>query len=107
MPEIKSIYFYHDPDRTGIDYFDQDDEEACIDLVDGRRLYCWFFTLARIEEVMKKNLDSGEDLSGSFFWANNVIVIRSIKKPLMVSVLKYLIEIEEDISAFGHLDPLG
>jgi len=101
--KINCISYYHDPEKTAVDYNADDDEEVCVTLEDGRMLYCWFFTLEKIKTIMMRHQMSGESNSGTFFWATNMIIISAINKVTMEATLKYLIEEKQDISLFDEI----
>lgn len=101
--KIDSISYYHDPEKTGVDYHSDDDEEVCVTLEDGRMLYCWFFTLQKIKTIMMRHELSGESNSGTFFWATNMIIVNAINKDNMETTLKYLIEEKHDLSLFDEI----
>ena len=57
---------------------DDDNVDSVVELQDGRSFAVTFFTLKNIESLMKRWQSSGEAAGGSYFWAVDAIILRSL-----------------------------
>ena len=56
----------------------------------GERYWATFFTPSNVQTLMSRYQSTGECLSGSYFWAANMIVIEEISEPLIHQVIEDL-----------------
>lgn len=64
-----------------------DNSDVDVELEDGRKFTATFFTYDNIQWLQQKNKNSGECLSGRFFWASNMLLIERIDRSLIEEVV--------------------
>ncbi|MFI7697322.1 hypothetical protein ACIBQ6_50230 [Nonomuraea sp. NPDC049655] len=74
-----------------------DEADATITLPDGTRRYATFMTLGVVSKIMDRQRDTGECLSGRYFWCSDLIVIRDPGFDSMIAAV-------EDMIALGEID---
>ena len=95
---IKKIWFEFDEWEDG---FNEDDENADVhfELDDGSKWCAEFYTYQNLISISEKNRQTGECLSGEYFYAEKPIFISKMDKELIISVLNDIINTESDLSS--------
>lgn len=70
---------------------------------DGTRWEATFFTYKNILSLTSKYKQTGECLSGRYFWASDMILVEEITRPLIESVISELIQLGDFESVFVRL----
>lgn len=86
----------------GVDDISNDNADADVVLSNGESRTVTFFTLKSIEEVMKRYKESGECLSGKFFWAKDLVIVESLDSEVIRKVVWELVESGEYEAALGR-----
>lgn len=71
---------------------------------DGIEWGATFFTYANITSLTEKNRDTGECLSGKYFWATDMILVDEISRERIEEVVAHLIESEEFAFVFKQVE---
>ncbi|MFF5213560.1 hypothetical protein [Streptosporangium sp. NPDC000396] len=79
--------------------------DATIELPDGTRRYATFMHPSVITEIMARWQESGECLSGRYFYCTDLVVIREPGFVTMADAIRDLIETGDITSACGLLPP--
>lgn len=83
-----------------------DQADATITLSDGTRRYATFMTLSVVSKTMDRWQDTGECLSGRYFWCSDLIIIREPGFDSMITSVQDMIATGEIDNACGVLSPL-
>jgi hypothetical protein len=86
-----------------IDSIEDDNVDALIFLEDDSSYTATFFTIKNIQSTMDRYRDTGECLSGDFFWAKNMVVLKDLSSNTIDRTVRELIDSGEYISAFELL----
>ena len=97
---IKSIWFEFLESQDSIDRFDSN-SDVVFELNDGSRWGATFFTYQNIDTLRKKNQQSGECLSGSYFCAGAMILVSEMSKEIIGAVLQEMLSSGE-IEIYCH-----
>ncbi|MEV4171937.1 hypothetical protein [Nonomuraea sp. NPDC049709] len=84
-----------------------DEADATITLSDGTRRYATFMTLGVVNKIMDRWRDTGECLSGRYFWLSHLVVIREPGFDSMIAAVQDLIATGEIDDACGVLPPFA
>ncbi|HUC83102.1 MAG TPA: hypothetical protein VMR70_19490 [Flavisolibacter sp.] len=82
---------------------DDDNSDVIVTFTDDSRYIATFFTYTNIERLRRKNEQTGECLSGKYFWASDMVLIDKINRESILSVVGYMIQTEEFYLAFKLL----
>jgi hypothetical protein len=66
-------------DVAGTDALD-DNVDVFVDFVTGERYVATFFTIANIQRLMDKDAETGECAGGLYFWATDMVIVRSLTR---------------------------
>ena len=69
-----------------------DNSDVIVTLHDGKRYIATFFTYENIQTLTQKNKLTGENLSGSYFWASDMVLIDTITRENIIKVIGHFIE---------------
>ena len=87
--------------------FDGSEGSANVDVevtfADGRRYAATFCTIANIEQIMESYQTTGECLSGRYFWAANLIIVRDLTEDAIQAAISDMISTGEFQTAFGNI----
>ncbi|MEU1720517.1 hypothetical protein ACNF49_00970 [Actinomadura sp. ATCC 39365] len=83
-----------------------DEADATITLADGTRRYATFMTLGVVSKIMDHQRETGECLSGRYFWCSGLIIIRGPGFDSMIAAVEDLIARGEIADACAVLPPL-
>lgn len=74
------------------EYSIQDDNtDVLVKLTNGDNWVATFFTYNNIAKLLEKNKQTGEMLSGKYFWSSNMILIDEISRERIQEVITTLI----------------
>lgn len=82
---------------------DNVDVEVAFD--NGTRYSATFFTLQNIQSLMDSYERSGECMKGLFFWAAEMIIVRTLSRQNIAKVVAALIKTDEFENAFSQISP--
>ncbi len=68
-----------------------DNSDVIVTFTDGSRAISTFFTYENIEFLRQNNKETGECLSGKFFWASNMILVDKINREGIEEIVNYLL----------------
>lgn len=74
---------------------------------DGRRYTATFFTLKNLESLFRKNRETGECLSGTYFWAVEMIIVENLECQTLTATVEGLLHDQEFESAFTRVPDEG
>ncbi|MEE5991714.1 MAG: hypothetical protein V3G42_00580 [Oscillospiraceae bacterium] len=102
--KIQNIWFEFDEWADGYDEIDEN-SDVCFELEDGSKWCASFLTYQNLLSLAKKNQQTGELLSGQYFYADKPIFIAKMEKRLIISILHDIIQHEPDLSSvFTKID---
>ena len=99
---IKNIWIETETNINDKEY-DNKNTDVIVELENGDRYVATFFTYKNIEYLRKKNIESGECLSGKYFWATDMFIIDNCLRDNIENVIKHLIENDEFYSIFKKI----
>lgn len=70
---------------------DNGNTDVILEFDNGERWSATFFTYSNISKLVDKNRETGECLSGKYFWARDMILIDKISRERIEGVIKHLI----------------
>lgn len=93
---IENIWFEFEEWAGG---YDENDGNAIVhfELNDGTKWCAEFFTYQNLVSLSNKNKETGECLSGAYFYVDKPIFILKMNKELILSVLNEIIKTEPDL----------
>lgn len=68
-----------------------DNSDVIITFVDGSRFVATLFTYANIQNLRKKNQNTGECLAGRYFWASDMLIVDRIHRKNIEEIIYHLI----------------
>lgn len=68
-----------------------DNSDVIVTFVDGSRAIATFFTYENIEFLREKNRETGECLSGKFFWTSHMILVDKISRQAVEEIVNHLL----------------
>jgi hypothetical protein len=66
-------------DVAGTDALD-DNVDIHVEFATGERYVATFFTTANIQRLMDKDAETGECAGGLYFWATDMVIVRSLTR---------------------------
>lgn len=72
-----------------------DNSDVIVTFADGSKAIATFFTYKNIEFLRQKNKETGECLSGKFFWASNMILVEKISRQTVEEIVNHLLSEDE------------
>ena len=95
--KIQNLWFEFDEWANGYDETDEN-FDVRFELEDSSKWCASFFTYQNLLSLARKNQQTGELLSGQYFYADKPIFIAKMEKALIISVLNDIIQHELDLS---------
>ena len=92
--EIESIWLEGEEWGTGWDPNDVN-MDVKVSFSDGSKWEATAFTYKNLQSLWKKNRNTGECMSGRYFWAENMVFVDQIIRQRVTEVVKHLIENDE------------
>lgn len=80
--------------------YTNDNSDVIVTFNNGEKYVATFFTYENIEHLRKKNRETGECNSGSYFWASNMIIVDRIDKDTITTTIEDLINTESFYNIF-------
>lgn len=81
-----------------------DNADVIVTLTDGSRWIGTAFTLANVQEIMKRHERSGESAGGRYFWAPDMLIVRELTEEALELTVADLIRDECLHVAFSRYD---
>lgn len=81
-----------------------DNSDVIVTFDDDSEYIATFFTYENINTLMNKNKQTGENLSGAFFWAKDLILIEKIERILILQVINELIQSDGFEQVFSKIE---
>jgi hypothetical protein len=94
-----TIYYGSEP----IEY-ETDNVDVEVSLPNGRRYSATCCPTENIRDLMESYRESGENSSGLYFWASDLVVVRDIAPTTLVEVVSSLIAAQQLSVVFTALD---
>ena len=94
IPSVKTIEIEAENWEPGEWNPDDDNTDVLVTLSDNTRWVATFFTYKNITTLAKKNQQTGECLSGKYFWASDMILVDNINRASIEEVVMHLVEKE-------------
>lgn len=69
-----------------------DNTDVVVTFKDGSKWAASFFTYNNIEKLRRKNEETGEYLSGKYFWSSDMILVDKVNRSRIEEVVEHLIE---------------
>ncbi|AWM14886.1 hypothetical protein DI487_14165 [Flavobacterium sediminis] len=88
------------PTGYQIEKEDNDNLDINVILENGEIFFCTIFTIKNIDFLMKKNLLS-------FFWADNMVIIKDLSKRSILEFVKEALELDNFKIIFFKIGELG
>ncbi len=102
--KIQNIWFEFEEWANGYNETDEN-SDVHFELEDGSKWCASFFTYQNLLSLARKNQQTGEHLSGQYFYTDKPIFIAKMEKELIISVLSDIIQHEQDLSSiFTKID---
>ena len=86
------------------DIFDGN-EDIFVKFSNGDEYVATFFTYKNIETLRQKNRKTGEELSGKYFWASDMILIDNLSLETIKEVIDDLLKNDDFIFVFNKIKP--
>lgn len=83
---------------------DDDNVDVEVTLPDGARYAATFFTLANIQSLFRKNIQTGECDGGLYLWASDMIIVRQLTQETIERAVDDLMASGEFSGAFSRLE---
>lgn len=87
-----------------IDDIDSDNVDVYVVLENGSRYTATFFTVQNIVRIMNRYKSSGECLHGTYFWASEMIIIKSLSPINIKIAIDDLLRTEEFETVFLKIE---
>ena len=87
------------------DHWPDDQVDLTVEAGDGVPRYATFFTLEAIRSILDWYATSGEGLSGTYFWSENPVFVRTLDRDSVEAVVRDLIRLGELSAAFATEEP--
>lgn len=104
--KIKEIVIESETKGAIIGGYKESNDNSDIEVIleDGRIFYATAFTFENIEWLRNKNHKTGECLSGRYFWAKNMLLVKRINRNEIEQVVEHLFRENEFESVFKRID---
>lgn len=92
--------------QTEPDTLDEEDDNVDVKVYfdDGRTYTATIFTLKNIQSIFEKYEDTGECLSGLYFWTFDMLIVKKLTIEVIERMIADLIESGEYTTALRPLD---
>ena len=103
MPANDGVNFRMTLLNASADLFD-DNVDAEVELADGRKFSCTFFTLFNIRSLMSIYKTSGECCNGRYFWALDMILVEDLRLQTLEATIADMIvrgDLEQALSVIS------
>lgn len=79
---------------------DDDNLDVHVELSNGVKYVATFFTLENIQKSMNRYSQSGECASGTYFWASDMVIVKTLSEEDVIKAVDDLVETGELETAF-------
>ncbi|MBT2747850.1 MULTISPECIES: hypothetical protein [unclassified Lysobacter] len=86
-----------------VENIQNDNVDAVVRLPCGEGRTVTFFTLENIASIIEGHKATGECLSGTFFWAKDMVIVRDLKLETIEAVALEMVQTGAYITAFGRV----
>jgi hypothetical protein len=90
-PKIISIWIELEQCEDGITCPEDNNTGVSIALDNGEEYFAQFYTYKNIISMTEKNKETGELLSGKYFWGTNMLLIDEISRKRIEEVVEHLL----------------
>ncbi|MDN5201003.1 hypothetical protein QQ008_06515 [Fulvivirgaceae bacterium BMA10] len=104
MIDIKEIWIEAEEWVEGEWNYENDNTDVIVTLTNGERYIGSFFTYSNICTLTDKNMKTGENLSGKYLWASDMILIDRCSRTDIEKVIYELMEQGELTSIFSKIE---
>ena len=84
--------------------YTNDNSDVWVEFENGENYVASFFTYQNIEWLKEKNQNTGECLSGKYWWSSDMIIIERLDRNTIEEVIKELIRTNTFTSVFEKLE---
>ncbi len=81
-----------------------DNSDVIVTMANGTRWFTTFFSYANISSLVEKFKQSGESLSGKYFWATDMLLVDEVSRPRIEEVVHHLIKENEFDQIFTQVE---
>jgi hypothetical protein len=81
-----------------------DNSDVIVTLTDGKKYIATFFTYHNVKTLTEKNKRTGEQLSGKYFWASDMILVDKVDRDTIEKVIADLIKENSFDQLFKFVD---
>lgn len=78
--------------------------DVIVTLGDGSKWVATFFTFQNIQSLIVKNQQTGECMSGAYFWASDMILIDEVSRERITEVIRHLLDTGSFETVFSRID---
>lgn len=79
-----------------------DNTDVIVEFENDTRWVASFFTYSNINQLAEKNIRTGENLGGKYYWASNMILVDEVSRKRIEEVINYLISEDEFETIFSR-----
>ncbi|WP_421750280.1 hypothetical protein [Croceimicrobium sp.] len=81
-----------------------DNSDVIVTFRDKSRYVATFFSYQNIEHLRRKNQETGECLKGRYFWASDMILIESLNRKEIETIIEHLLKEDEFPLIFREIE---
>ncbi len=89
---IDKIFLSQEYDQTTVNDYSNHNTDVVVQFVNGKKYIATFFTYQNIKDLQAQHQESGEYLSGKYFWTNNMLLIDNCSRESITTVVEDLLE---------------
>lgn len=105
--KIKEVWIEHEEWEGEKTDYENCNTDVKVTFKDKSTYVASFFTIKNIRELMSKDSRTGENLSGKYFWASDLIIIDDCSRESIEQVIDELIRIDDFYLMFMQVDEEG
>ncbi len=94
VTEIRQLHDIDDPEDCNID--------VVVRFADGEQRTATFFTLKNVASLMRNYAETGECMSGRYFWAVDMILVQRLTPEVVRATVEEMVRSGEYDIAFGR-----
>lgn len=77
--------------------------DVIVEFQSGEKYIASFFTFDHVGAIREENLQSGNLMSGKYFWKKNMILVDELSKPNLRLIITHLLDIGDFRSIFEKI----
>lgn len=104
---IKNIWIEAEEWAEGQWNYENDNTDVIVTLTNGEKYIGSFFTYSNIGQLTDKNKRTGENLSGKYFWASDMILINNCSRRDIEQVINELHAQDKLTTIFNKIEENG